>query len=79
MNKAVAPLARYAQDVDKEPMILTVDGRPVAALLSVENVDLETMTLSAHPDFLEIIEYARSHQREEGGITSEEMRRRLGV
>lgn len=79
MADAVAPLAKYAQDVGKEPVILTVDGKPVAALIAIENADLETTTLSTHPQFLAIIERSRAHQRAEGGISPEEMRRRLGL
>ena len=32
MAKATAPLAEYAQGVRKEPVILTVSGKPVAAI-----------------------------------------------
>lgn len=79
MAQATAPLAEYAQDVSREPVILTVRGKPIAALVSVENADLETITLSIHPQFIALIERSRARQRAEGGISSEEMRRRLGV
>ena len=79
MSEATAPLAEYAQEVGKEPLILTVDGRPVAALVPIENADLETVTLSAHPEFLALIERSRARQRAEGGVSGEEMRRRLGL
>lgn len=77
MAKATAPLVEYAQDVSKEPVILTVDGMPVAALVPIENADLETVTLSAHPQFLALIERSRIRQKAEGGISNVEMRRRL--
>ena len=77
--KATAPLAEYARDVSREPVILTVRGKPIAALVSVENADLETITLSTHPQFIALIERSRARQRAEGGISSEEMRRRLGA
>ena len=35
MSKATAPLADYARDVDKEPVIVTEHGRPVAALMPI--------------------------------------------
>jgi prevent-host-death family protein len=79
MAKATAPLAEYARDVSREPVILTVRGKPIAALVSVENADLETITLSTHPQFIALIERSRARQRAEGGISSEEMRRRLGA
>ncbi len=79
MAKATAPLAEYAREVSKEPVILTVDGKPVAALVQIENADLETVTLSTHPQFLALIERSRTRQKAEGGISSTEMRRRLGL
>lgn len=79
MAKATAPLAEYAQDVSKGPVILTVDGRPVAALVPIENADLETVTLSTHPRFIALIERSRVRQKSEGGISSEKMRIRLGL
>jgi len=79
MTKATAPLAQYAQDVSKEPVILTVDGRPVAALVAIENADWETVSLSTDPRFLAIIERSRTRQTAEGGVPTEVMRRRLGV
>jgi len=79
MVEATAPLAEYARDVRKEPVILTIGGRPVAALVPIENADLETVTLSTHPQFIALIERSRARQKAEGGISSEEMRRRLGV
>ncbi len=77
MAKATAPLAEYTRDVSKEPVILTVDGRPIAALVAIQNADLETVTLSTHPQFLALIERARARQKSKGGISSAEMRRRL--
>jgi prevent-host-death family protein len=79
LAKATAPLSEYARDVKDEPMVLTSHGKPVAALVAIENADLETATLSTHPRFLAIIERSRARQKAEGGISSQEMRNRLGV
>lgn len=76
---AKAPLAEYTAEVDKEPVIVTCKGKPIAALVSIENADLETVSLSTNPKFLELIERSRARQRAEGGISSDEIRRRLGV
>ncbi len=77
MAKATAPLAEYARDVDKEPIILTKKGKPIAALVTIENADSETVTLSTNPKFLALIERSRTRQKTEGGVSSKEMRRRL--
>ena len=74
---ATASLAEYAAQIENGPVIVTHQGRPVAALMPIENADLETVTLSTNPKFLEMIERSRSRIHAEGGISSDEMRRRL--
>jgi len=77
MAEATAPLIKYAQGLKREPVILTENGKPVAALVAIKNADLETITLSSHPEFLALIESSRARHLKEGGISSTEMRRRL--
>ena len=77
--EAKASLAEYADGVGTEPVIVTVNGMPVAALIALEDTDLETISLSMNSDFLALIERSRARQKAEGGISSEEMRRRLGI
>jgi prevent-host-death family protein len=79
VSKATAPLADYVQKVRKGPVILTIDGRPVAALVPIQDADLETVAVGTNPDFLALIERARARHRSEGGISSDEMRRRFGI
>ena len=79
LTEATAPLAEYARDVEREPIVLIVNGKPIAVLLAIEGVDLETMELSNNPKFLALIERSRKRHSEEGGISSDEMRRRLGL
>ncbi|MBI5653509.1 MAG: type II toxin-antitoxin system prevent-host-death family antitoxin [Chloroflexi bacterium] len=76
---ATAPLNEYARRVGKEPIILTVKGKPTVALISIKNTDWETTTLSTNPQFIALIERSRARQKAEGGISSAEMRRRLGL
>ena len=71
---ATEPLARYAQTVEEGPLVVTKDGNPIAVVLSVENADLETVSLSNHPGFLEVIERSRDRQKREGGLSSAEVR-----
>jgi antitoxin (DNA-binding transcriptional repressor) of toxin-antitoxin stability system len=75
---ATASLGEYAAEIDKGAIIVTDEGKPVAALVAIENTDLETASLSTNRQFLELIERSRSRARDEGGISSEEMRRRFG-
>ncbi len=78
ITKATAPLAEYAREVGKSPVILTQDGKPVAALISLEDTDVETVRLSGDKKFIALIERSRARHKAEGGISSAEMRRRLG-
>jgi prevent-host-death family protein len=78
VTKATLPLSDYAKKVKKEPVIITREGKPLAALVSISNADIETVSLSNNPKFLNLIERSRARQKGEGGISSEEMRRRLG-
>ncbi len=77
MAKATAPLAEYAEKAAKEPLVLTVDGKPKVALVSVEDADWESVRVSTNPEFIALIERARARMRAEKGISPDEMRRRL--
>jgi len=71
-------LAEYATESD-EAVLVTSNGKPVAALMPIEDADMETISLRTNPKFMRIIERSRKRQRKEGGISSDEMRRRLGI
>ena len=75
---ATATLAEYAAEIANGAVIVTSEGRPVAALVPLENTDLETVSLSTNREFLQLIERSRARALEEGAISSEEMRRRFG-
>lgn len=78
MKHAKAPLAKYAREAKHGPVVVTTNGRPVAAVVSIKNADLETIALSTDPKFLALIERSRRRQARHGGISSTEIRRRLG-
>jgi len=79
MTEATRSLASYTSEVAEEPLVVTADGQPVAALMGIANADLETVSLSTNPRFIALIEHSREQQKREGGISSAEMRRRLGL
>ncbi len=79
MKKATGTLAEYAKKIGEEPIILTVDGKLTAALISIENADLETITLSTNSDFIALIERSRKRYKDDEGISSDEVRRQLGI
>jgi prevent-host-death family protein len=75
---ATASLAEYAAGIQDGPVVVTNHGQPIAALVPIENADMETVALSTNRDFLNLIERSRNRVKAEGGISGEEMRRRLG-
>ena len=77
VTKATLPLSDYAKKIKKEPIVVTKEGKPVAALVGITNADVETVSLSSNPKFIALIERSRTKQKVEGGLSSEEMRRRL--
>jgi antitoxin (DNA-binding transcriptional repressor) of toxin-antitoxin stability system len=74
---ATATLAEYAAEIANGAVIVTSGGRPVAALVPIENADLETVSLSTNREFLELIERSRARTRTDGGISSAVMRGRF--
>jgi prevent-host-death family protein len=74
---ATATLAEYAAKLSDGPVIVTSEGHPVAALVPIENADLETVSLSTNREFIDLIERSRAQVQSEGGISSEEMRQRF--
>ncbi len=79
ITEAKDTLAEYTSTILNEPLIVTSEGKPIAALVSLENTDWETISLSSNPEFIKLIEQSRLSRRQKGGISSEEMRRRLGL
>ncbi len=77
LDEATKTLAEYAKKVSKEPVIVTSDGKPLAALIGLGGADMETVSLSNNPKFLDLIERSRARVKAEGGISVEEMRHRL--
>jgi len=60
IDMASEPLSTYAKElVGGEILVLTANEEPVAAVVSLRNVDRESLALSTSPEFLEIIEEAR--------------------
>ncbi len=74
---ATRSLAEYAGEIHAGTVIVTDHGRPVAALVPLENADLETVDLSTNPQFMQIIERSRAAVLSEGAISADDVRARL--
>jgi antitoxin (DNA-binding transcriptional repressor) of toxin-antitoxin stability system len=77
IGEAIHPLADYVQGVQTEPLVITVQGTPMAVILPLVNVDLESIALSTIPEFIAQIERSRARARKEGELLAAEMRRRV--
>lgn len=84
----IAHLSEFKQVIEPEETIsLTIGGQPIAILqplvplvaITDEDVDLEAVSLSINPKFLNLIEQSRQRHLAEGGISSSEIRQRLGL
>jgi antitoxin (DNA-binding transcriptional repressor) of toxin-antitoxin stability system len=77
LRRATAPVARYVGDARKGPVIFTVKGDPVAALLPVTKADLETFSLGSNRQFLKLIGRSRKAWKATGGLSPAQVRVRL--
>jgi antitoxin (DNA-binding transcriptional repressor) of toxin-antitoxin stability system len=77
VNLATAdrPLAAYAAELRDEIVLLTKRNRAVAAIVPLKNVDRESLTLSHHPEFLELIAQSRAEFAAGRTLSLAEMRR----
>ena len=74
---ATRSLGEYAGSIREGMVVITDQGHPVAALVPLENTDLETVELSLNGQFMKLIERSRASMRSEGGISSADIRSRI--
>ena len=63
LSEASQALAEYAAGHRAEVVVLTERNRPVAALVPLKPADRESVALSGHPGFLDLIERSRAEFR----------------
>ena len=79
ISKATKPLSDYARGVAEGSLLVVQNGKPLAVLSSAEGMDAESISLANNPKFVRIIQRARRRHEKGGGISIEEVRRRLGL
>jgi antitoxin (DNA-binding transcriptional repressor) of toxin-antitoxin stability system len=77
--EATGSLSEYARQIRRGPLVVMRRGRPVAVVVAVEGMDLETLSLSTNADFIALIEKSRASYRANGGRSLEQVRRRYGL
>jgi|WetSurMetagenome_2_1015567.scaffolds.fasta_scaffold248186_2 PHD/YefM family antitoxin component YafN of YafNO toxin-antitoxin module len=79
ISAATSSLEEYASNIKKEPIIVTKKGKPLAALISLKNSDMEAVRLSTDPGFMRLILHSRARYEADGGLPAAAVRRSLGL
>ena len=75
LASASRSLAEYAKELDDQIVVVTDRNKPVAGVVPLKNVDRESLALSSHPEFLEIIAKSRRQFAAGKTLSLEGMRR----
>lgn len=79
LEETAVTLPQVAELARSGPVILTRNGKPLAAVKNLTNKDWESMSLANNPRFRRIIEESRASYRKEGGIGLQDLREELGL
>jgi prevent-host-death family protein len=60
LSEANDSLSQPVRDLAGEPLVVTESGVPIAALVPIDELDLESLALGSNPRFLAILEKART-------------------
>ena len=60
LKKASKALADYATHLGSESIVITMNKKPVAVLVSLQGAERESLPLSLNPAFMKIIRRARA-------------------
>jgi len=75
----VSALVPLVTPGSQEPVILTRDGRTVAAIVPANEEDVESLLLSISPQFQAILERSQQRLESDGGVPSTDVRKKLGL
>ncbi|MDI6735181.1 MAG: hypothetical protein QME42_03145 [bacterium] len=76
---AIRPLSEYAKSLEEEILVLTSKTIPIAAIVSLKNVDWESLSLSTNPEFMKIIEMSREEFNIGKRLSLEEMQQEIST
>ncbi len=75
----VSALTPHLQPESREPVILTRGGQAITAVFPANKEDVGNLLLSTNAQFQAILERSQRSFESEGGVTSAEVRRQLGL
>jgi hypothetical protein len=79
LKQAKRRLSAYARMAYEAPVLLTSAGKPYVVMARAAEADLEDLAVDSNPAFRAIMEQSEARYRAEGGLSTEEVRSRLGV
>jgi hypothetical protein len=79
VEKTDLTLPDVAELAKRGTIILTRNGKPLAAVNDLSGSDWESVSLANNPRFRALIDASRRSFREQGGISLEELRKELGL
>lgn len=79
LDKAGVNLPDVVALAKEGPVILTRNGKPLAAVKDLSGSDWESIALANNPQFLALIEESRRLYSQEGGIGLEDLCQELGL
>ncbi len=77
LTTAKKSLSDYAKELGDEVLVLTENNKPVAALVSLKDTDMDSLALSTDPEFRQIIEQARKDFAAGRKLSLDDMRREV--
>ncbi len=79
IEKNILSISEIAQMAKNSPVILTKEGKPLAAVKSLSGKDWESVSLANNPRFIALIEESRRSYREQGGIGIDQLCKELNL
>jgi PHD/YefM family antitoxin component YafN of YafNO toxin-antitoxin module len=77
LSTAYQPFSAYAEEFVDEEVILTLNGRVIAVVIALKDLDSESLSLSTNPVFMAIIQQAREEFKVGKTVSLEEMKREM--
>lgn len=78
ITTASQTLAECTRDIDEDFVVLTSNNKPVAAIVSLKDVDPESLSLSTNPQFMRIVEQARQEIAAGSTLSLDQMKQHCG-
>jgi hypothetical protein len=79
LEHATETLAECALAAISEPIMITFQGQPLVVIQAADESQTETGTVGDDPAFLKIVEESRASYREQGGLTSSQVRKLISA